>query len=170
MYLPSRSPWLIMLVGIPGCGKSTWAQWYLNELILRDLYLEDPVIISSDKFIEERAKQEGTTYDKVFNDTIKVATSNMYTEKNQAVAHNKNIIWDQTNITTFSRISKLRTIPKEYYKVALVWEPKEEYLNHKTERPDKHIPKEVLWDMYHRYQPPLLTEGFNQIIFHDGSF
>lgn len=170
MYLPSGSPWLIMLVGIPGCGKSTWSRWYTNELILRDLDKEVPVVISSDKFIEMNAKMDGKTYNEVFSKYIKNATNSMYTQRNQAVAESKNIIWDQTNITTSSRISKLRSIPKEYYKVALVWEPKPEYLNHKTERPDKHIPKEVLWDMYQKYQPPLLTEGFNQIIIHNGSF
>lgn len=170
MYLPPKFPWLIMLVGIPGCGKSTWAQWYLNELVLRDLEGEIPEVVSSDKFIEEEAKREGVTYDHVFKDMIKGATASMYKARDQAVAAKRNIIWDQTNITSQSRMSKLKSIPDSYYKVALCWEPLEKYLNHKTERPDKHIPKEVIWNMYQQYSPPRISEGFNQVIIHDGSF
>ena len=150
----------IMFVGVPCSGKSTFIR---DCMPLPDS--EDWVIISTDNIIEERAKAQGKTYSEIFDAEIKSATTEMNLRVQQAVKDNKNIWWDQTNITASSRKKKLSQIPKSYHKIAvLVEEQLNVILERNNNRPGKVIPEKVIRDMFNNLEVPSLSEGFDCVV------
>jgi predicted kinase len=53
-------PTLYVLVGVPGSGKSTW--------IAQQDWARDCAVVSTDNFVEDYAKQVGSSYSEVFDD------------------------------------------------------------------------------------------------------
>ena len=153
-------PTLIMLVGLPGTGKSTW--------IRESGFWARPVtmILSTDNYIETVAFGEDKTYSEVFPMAIKAAEKNLEEGLEYAIQTNMNIVWDQTNLSVASRKKKLRKIPAHYRKVAKVFLPTDEHeawLN-SPERTGKVIPKNVLDSMRATFQMPTVDEGFDEVI------
>lgn len=151
-------PTLYMLIGIPGSGKSTWIQ---NQ----NFNLNDTVIVSTDNIIEERAAVKGMTYSDVFQDEIKSATAEMNQILQNAVANNKDIVWDQTNLTAKTRRPKLMKFPTEYEKVAVFFAtPDDVELQRRLgNRVGKVIPANVVLAMKSQLQLPHVDEGFDRI-------
>lgn len=150
---------LVMFVGLPGCGKSSYRHNVLKNLVA--------VVLSSDDYIEEMSFNEGKTYSEGFKTYIKEATDNLNEELKWAIENNKNILWDQTNLTRNVRLSKLRNIPKNYYKKCIVFEPFKSLTDWKSvlaNRPDKKIPNDVLLVMKNAFQMPSLDEGWDEIV------
>ena len=150
-----------MLVGVPGSGKSTW----LSNNHYHDL--PNVMILSTDAYIESIAADEGKTYAEVFPDLIKEAEKNLYQRLNIAIEHKMDIIWDQTNLTRKTRMNKLRHIPQDYFRIAMVFptpEPKThtEWLNSEA-RVGKTIPDYIIHSMIENFEVPTLGEGFNKI-------
>lgn len=155
-----RQPELIMLVGLPGTGKSTW--------IAESGYWErtDTMILSTDNFIESVAAGEGKTYSEVFPIAIKQAEKNLEEALDYAIQRKMDIIWDQTNLSVASRRKKLQKIPSYYHKVAMVFSPTENHdawLNSPS-RVGKVIPNNVLSSMRATFQMPSVEEGFDEIL------
>ena len=155
-------PKLIMMSGIPTSGKSTYVQ---NGIDYSELSDEGFTYLSTDNYIQEKAKKEGLTYDEIFDYTIKEATEEMYKLLEFAIQSKMNVIWDQTNLTVKSRRKKLKRIPKDYEKVAVYRKiPLETAMLRNPERPGKVIPPNTLRDMHRVFQPPTLDEGFDKVI------
>jgi predicted kinase len=153
MYIPE----LVMLVGIPCSGKST----YVNKL--RDYeYWKDAVVLSTDNYIEEQAKRLGMTYNEVFQDCIDEATRQLEMSFVRAKEEGKRIIWDQTNLSIKTRKKKLTKVPS-IYKRTVVWfqVDLEEALKRNGTREGKFIPESILKRMYHQFEVPTLEEGFD---------
>ena len=153
MYIPE----LVMLVGIPCSGKST----YVNKL--RDYeYWKDAVVLSTDNYIEEQAKRLGMTYNEVFQDCIDEATRQLEMSFVRAKEDGKRIIWDQTNLSIKTRKKKLTKVPS-IYKRTVVWfqVDLEEALKRNGTREGKFIPESILKRMYHQFEVPTLEEGFD---------
>lgn len=156
-------PTLIMLVGLPGTGKSTW----IRDQGFWDRWdSADTMVLSTDNFIESVASGEGKTYSEVFPMAIKAAEKNLEEGLEYAIQTDMNIVWDQTNLSVSSRKKKLRKIPAHYRKVAKVFLPTDEHeawLN-SPERAGKVIPKNVLDSMQATFQMPTVDEGFDEVI------
>ena len=153
MYIPE----IVMLVGIPCSGKST----YVNKL--RDYeYWENAVVLSTDNYIEEQAKRLGMTYNEVFQDCIDEATRQLEMSFVRAKDEGKKIIWDQTNLSIKTRKKKLIKVPS-IYKRTVVWfqVDLEEALKRNKTREGKFIPESILKRMYHQFEVPTLEEGFD---------
>jgi len=150
-------PTLYMLIGVPASGKSTW-------LAKQDL--SNASVLSTDNYIEAAAKTFGKTYNDVFKDEIKNATSNMDILLIDAIAMNDDIYWDQTNLTIKSRKGKLMRIPDGYRKVAVVFPTpdKKEWERRLNSRPGKTIPKNILANMVNSLEMPDKSEGFDEIV------
>lgn len=146
----------IILVCGPACsGKSTWIQNHNQENLS---------ILSTDSFIEEQAKQLNTTYDMVWENSIRSAVLHLATQLRESVERKDSFIVDQTNLTVKSRRKKLH-LCKDYYKIAVYFEiPLEELLLRNTQRPGKIIPKITLENMVSSYCRPYKEEGFDLII------
>lgn len=102
----SKSPVVVLTVGIPGCGKSTLVKRIVNEL---DFHL-----VSSDQIIDEHAQKIGSHYDKIFKEYTNVATHLMWRRFHSFINDGKNIILDRTNLTIDSRKHVFDQIPFSY--------------------------------------------------------
>ena len=144
------------LVGVPGSGKSTWAnsqEWFL-----------ECECISTDKFVDEYAKNVGKTYNEVFKEFMSTAVDMMAADVVQARTAGKDIIWDQTSTTVESRKKKFRML-RDYEHIAVVFKTPDadELARRLGSRPGKNIPYEVMTSMIKNWQEPTLDEGFAEI-------
>ena len=148
-------PRLYMLVGVPGSGKSTWIRSRNH----------DAVIASTDDKIEAAAAAQGLTYDAVFESEFKAANAALREDVKQAVKDQRDIIWDQTNLTAKSRRSKLGQVPKHYERIALYFPTPdgEELARRLASRVGKTIPVHVMASMIASLEPPVPSEGFDEI-------
>ena len=151
-------PTMYMLIGVPASGKSTW----------REKYKGDALIISTDDLIEAYAADHGMTYNEVFKEQIKIATEVVKVEVQKAFAADKDVIWDQTNITKKSRASKLAMVPEHYRKTAVFFATplEEEWQRRLNSRPGKSIPAYILDSMVEMLEMPELDEGWHIIEYH----
>jgi hypothetical protein len=69
-------PTVYVLVGVPGSGKSTW--------IKNQDWAQDCVVVSTDDFVEDYAKEVGSTYSEVFDDYMPTAVKLMADQVVQA--------------------------------------------------------------------------------------
>lgn len=149
-------PTFYMLIGVPASGKSTW----------RKQHAGNAVIVSTDDIIDNMAAKQDKTYDQVFKDAIKSAGQIADQQARAAFADDRDVVWDQTNLTRKSRAAKLAMVPKHYKKVA-VYFPTPHPDIHKTRldsRPGKTIPDYVLSSMIKSIERPSKDEGFDQIV------
>lgn len=158
--MTTDNPTLYMLIGVPGSGKSTW---------IKSHDWDNTVIISTDDIIDRRAAQQGKTYSDVFQSEIKSASAEMEQNLKQAIKADKNIIWDQTNLTPNARRAKLAKVPSKYKKVAVFFKtPSDAILyNRLTKRATdsgKHIPRNIVMGMMSQLTPPSTDEGFDEIV------
>ena len=147
---------LYMLVGIPGSGKSTWAN--------NQSWAKNCVYLSSDKLIEEYATSVGKTYNEVFNEYVKTATQLLTKRAITANVSETDAIWDQTNMSIKSRKDKLKLFPC-YKKIAVVFSKPDdaELARRLANRPGKHISDNVITSMINNFQMPTTEEGFDEI-------
>lgn len=157
---------LIMMCGIPCAGKST----YIRRGTENSDYFDEYVILSTDNYIEEYAASVGKTYNEVFDESIKDATTKMYQDLDLAIQRGKSIIWDQTNLSKKSRRQKLKKIPDTYNKTAVILPiTLEEAFVRNSQRANKFVPRSVIHRMYHQFEMPTEDEGFDVIMTHDGT-
>lgn len=155
-------PEAYMLIGVPGAGKSTWAEPFL---LRKDAFK----LISSDAYIERIAASMGKTYGDIFKATIGEATKWMEDQLNEAVSKANNLIWDQTNLTLKSRRQKLNRLMDAGYAVtAVAFEcPAAELERRRLERAaktGKDIPPSIIESMTSQYVRPTRLEGFTKVI------
>jgi len=149
-----------MMVGVPASGKST---------LVEKLRSAGAKVVSSDAIIEGIAKGAETTYDDVFDHSIKYAGT---LSKHMAAKHFKagqDVVSDQTNLSKKSRAPKLAMVPKNYKKIAINVNtpPHEEHMKRLSSRPGKTIPEHVMKNFTASYQEPTHDEGFDEIHHYD---
>jgi predicted kinase len=151
-------PKCYQLIGVPGSGKSTW--------VSNQEWAKDCIVVSTDEFVEDYAREVGSTYSEVFDDYMPKAVSLMADKVKWAREAGKDIIWDQTSTTIKSRERKFRMLPN-YEHIAVVFKtPETDELNRRlSSRPGKVIPLEVIKNMLDNYEVPDNAEGFAEIWF-----
>lgn len=149
-------PKLYVLVGVPGSGKSTWAN--------NQTWAEDCVIVSTDNHVQKYAESVGKTYNDVFKDYMPTAVELMADDVVAARKAGKDIIWDQTSLNVKSRRRKFAMLP-DYYAIAVVFKtPDNEELNRRlSSRPGKNIPESTISSMIDSFVMPSKEEGFREI-------
>lgn len=154
---------IIMLVGVPAAGKSTW---------IEKEFQGECVVISTDNIVEEIAEAAGKTYNDVWANNIKAAERIMWEEFDRAVETKQYpIVIDRTNLNPKSRkkfFDRLTNFHKNHgYEIEAVVFPtpeKEEWERRLNSRPGKTIPQSVLDSMAQSMQQPTLSEGFSKVI------
>jgi len=154
-------PQAIMLIGVPGSDKSTWAEPYITERGFQ--------LVSTDAYIEFAAKLMGKTYGDIFKTTIGAATKVMEDELNRAFTYHQNLIWDQTNLSMKSRRTKLNRLLDAGYEVtAVAFEipTKELELRRKARElsTGKTVAANICETMGKTYQRPTRHEGFVRVL------
>ena len=144
-----KSPLLIVMVGLPGSGKSFIAK-QLAEVN------DDIVIVSSDAIREEfyGDANDQSHNDKVFRIVNKRLKEGLIAEKK--------VILDATNISKKRRKALLRDLkyPKS---MAIVMAVPEYICKERDEERDRHVGPDVINRMMKNWCPPHYSEGFNFI-------
>jgi predicted kinase len=151
---------IILLVGLPGSGKSTWVKKFILDN-------PDYIVVSTDDIIENYAKSVGKTYSEVFDEYM----SNAEVEYNIKLATNlregKSIIVDRTNLYVKSRRKILSKVPKDYRKISIIFNTHideiQKRLAVREKSTGKIIPDYIFSSMTKGYQEPVLSEGFDDI-------
>lgn len=159
------NPTLYMLIGLPASGKSSWREDFLDKKHADGEPWYDYEILSTDDWVEKEARLMGSTYSETWPKYIGTASKILNELCGIAVERNANIIWDQTNLTLSSRAKKLKQIPSNYHKIAVVFKkPDDEEYNRRLEnRPGKTIDKALIENMVKTYECPYFDEGFDEI-------
>lgn len=144
------------LIGVPGSGKSTW--------INSQEWAKDMPVISTDRFIEAYAKEQGKTYSEVFDEWMPKAVKLMANQAAICQANKLDVIWDQTSTTIASRKRKFASLP-DYDHIAVVFRTpeKDELERRLASRPGKEIPANVMRSMIDGFDMPTEDEGFIEI-------
>lgn len=141
-------PTLIMLCGIPGSGKTTYAKKFKNDYT---------IYLSSDSIREALYGDE----------SIQGNPSEVFAlMQNRAIdLLNKgyDVIYDATNITRKDRAGIIAKCPKfVQIECHIVWAPIETCIERDTAR-ERTVGKEVINRMLKRFQAPYYDEGIDQI-------
>ncbi len=151
-------PTFIMLIGLPGAGKTTYAI---------DMY-PNFVILSSDTIIDTMANIVNKKYSDIYKHISGSAVAITEHQLKLASYAKENIVLDQCNLNPRARARKLNLLNNrdKYHKIAIYFDIPENILNlrlHKREQSGKIIPKSVMDNMRSSIKPPTLHEGFDQV-------
>ena len=143
-------PKLIMMIGIPGSGKSAEA-----ELIAKE---HNAVIHASDKLREELFQDINHQKDNGI----------LFTELHKRIIRDLklglNVVYDATNINAKKRMSFLRTIRNiKCEKIGIIMATPYEQCLKNNENRERSIPEEVIKRMYLNFETPYYYEGFDEI-------
>ena len=143
-------PKLIMLVGIPGSGKTTYAKEYTQ--------IHSNVIhLSSDSVRSELYGDESTQGDpaKVFGLMQKRAVD--------AIRSGKSVLYDATNMTRKDRAGIIAACPRHaQIEAHVIWAPIETCIERDANR-ERTVGRIVIDKMLKRFQAPYYDEGFDDI-------
>lgn len=159
------SPAYIVMVGVPGCGKSTF-----REKMLEAGFIHSPVYVAStDDIIDREAAKRGISYSDAFHKLNQKAIKREMEEGiEKAILQRHTVIHDQTNMSRKSRSSKLKAVPDSYFKICLNFTVDDRELQRRLDErgrlTGKVIPPFILKSMFNNYDPPIKEEGFNLII------
>lgn len=160
-------PKCIMLVGLPGVGKSTWLT---NNT---DLFEQSPAprIVSSDFYIEECARILGAMYYQIFPHIIGFAERAFENDIDTLAFNGYDLIIDRTNLHKKARreiMGRIMKNAKEPYQFeAIVFKTPDErtHMDRLASSFGKYIPKDTMNNMKRIYTPPTNDEGFTNIRF-----
>lgn len=146
MYRPK----LILLVGPPGCGKSTYAKKYIAEH-------SNTVHLSSDKIRAELYGDESIQTDpgRVF--------ALMQSRAVDVLNNWNSVLYDATNMTRKDRAGIIAACPK-FVKIEahIIWTPIETCIERDAAR-ERNVGKDVIDRMLKRFQAPYYDEGIDEI-------
>ena len=143
-------PSLILLVGIPGSGKTTYAEKYVKEH-------PNTIHISSDQI---RAELWGNAATQGDNNEV---FSLMQSRTIEALNNGQSVVYDATNITRKDRSYIIALCPK-FVKIEchIIWAPIETCIERDAAR-ERTVGKEVIDRMLKRFQPVWFDEGIEEI-------
>lgn len=143
-----EKPILIVLCGLQGSGKSTYAR---EHKTMAEVVSSDEIRIENNNNISN---------DKVFKE--------FYSRINYFLAHGKNVIADATNITIKSRKTFFQEIKIDCYKKIIIFNTPIEVCRERIiQRNEKGIqppvPIDVLLRYYKNFEIPFYEEGWDEI-------
>ena len=143
-------PSLILLVGIPGSGKTTYAETYNR--------VRPNIHLSSDLIRKELWGNEATQGDN--NEVFSLMQSRAI----EALNNGKTVVYDATNITRKDRSYIISLCPK-FVKIEchIIWAPIETCIERDAAR-ERTVGKEVINRMLKRFQAPWYDEGIDKIV------
>lgn len=146
---------LIMLIGLPGSGKSTYAKEYLSD------HVERTVWCSSDSIRKELYGDE----------TIQGNASTVFSRLHDKVAHylrtGYDVIYDATNVNRKSRKTVIAIAKSIGAKVrgVIVWATPSECITRDAAR-DRTVGSHVIDKFIRRWESPYFDEGFDSLSVH----
>ena len=143
-------PTLILLCGIPGSGKSTYAEKYIKTH-------PNTVHLSSDRIRAELWGNEATQGDN--NEVFSL----MQFRAIEALNNYQSVVYDATNVTRKDRSCIIALCPK-FAKIEchIIWAPIETCIERDAAR-ERTVGKAVIDRMLKRFQAPYYDEGIDDI-------
>lgn len=140
---------LIMMVGIPASGKTTYAKTLAERT--------GAVWLSSDDI---RKEFDITKYDA---ESTKFVFGVLHERMTQALSEGKNVIHDATNVKRWDRAKALNAVPRGTHCEAVIMAtPVDVCLERNRKRADS-VPDYVIEKMVKNFQVPVIGEGFDSI-------
>lgn len=142
-------PKFIMLIGLPGAGKTCMAQAFSSHY--------NAIILSSDAIRKELYGDESIqgTHDEVFGLMNRRAVENL--------KNGTSVIYDATNLRRKNRKHLLSTLPKDCFKKAyIIWARYETCLLNDEKR-TRSVGKNIIDKMIRNFQVPYYDEGWDYI-------
>ena len=156
-------PNLYVMVGLPGSGKSYWA----NKLYIDNEQLYEPtIILSSDAY---RKKLYGDESDQTHNDKVFNA---LYSDMRKHLLNGKSVIFDATNTTLKARrriFNEIRGVKDINHIIAYVICPPIEKCYEQNNMRERKVKNYVIAKFYRSFQFPQKFEGFDMIWVNDGN-
>lgn len=153
----SSQPVVIMLVGLPCSGKSTWTRAHLPKMVR----------ISTDDHVLERSQATGIDYQEGLQKFYQEAEIKARLAMSDAIAANQDVVIDQANLTRSSRANKLAVFPAHYARIACFFEvPVEIAIERNAIRKNKGghwVPEAVIREMAERLEAPF-EPVFDEVI------
>ncbi len=153
---------LIILIGVPASGKSTYLKKHLHEYNLPYIASTDNIIISLHPEL---------TYNEAYSiesKNFKKLNRLMVQGMEDAIFEGRDVIVDRTNMKPKIRKKYLAMVDDTYEKIAIVFSvDKKDFLERNKVRMElegKNIPLKVYEEMSSAYTAPTKEEGFNKII------
>ena len=142
---------LIFLVGLPGSGKSTYAEKYLSASC---------EILSSDKLRKELLKDVNNQKHNFF------IFNTLYKRARKFLKQGKDVVIDATNVDFLERVKNLKRFEDlNIKKVAIVFKtPFEECVKRDVMR-KRTVGEDVIKHFQAKFIIPTKEEGFDEIIF-----
>ena len=150
----SDSPLMIMMCGLPGSGKSTYAQ----SVLVATPSIEKPVIHSSDALRKEMFGDEATQGDnqKLFRE--------LHSRIKSDLLSGKDVIYDATNIKKKERIEFLKQLSKiKCFPICIVIVADLRMCISRNNDRARKVPVDVIVRMRNNWTPPHYSEGFGYI-------
>ncbi|WP_162356890.1 ATP-binding protein [Metabacillus mangrovi] len=139
-----------MMIGLPGSGKSTYAEKLAKEI--------DAVVFSSDLLREELL---GDVQDQSRNDFI---FEELHKRINLHLADGGNVIYDATNTNRKRRKHLINHVIKCEVKHAYYVNEHYETVLQRNNQRERKVSKTVIDKMYKAMQIPFVNEGWNEVI------
>lgn len=144
-----KKPTLYFLVGLPGAGKSTWAEY--NKGVL------NTVIHSSDAIREEL----GDVNDQSKNELV---FATLHKRVKEDLLNGKNVLYDSTGLKRKNRkhfLRMIKDIPCE--KICVLFATPYECCFKNNQLRERKVPDDVITRMYKSFEIPCKQEGFDEI-------
>lgn len=144
-------PSLILLVGVPGSGKTDYAKKYIRKH-------PNTIHLSSDLIRKELWGDEATQGDN--NEVFSLMQSRAV----EALNNGQSVVYDATNVTRKDRSYIIALCPK-FVKIEchIIWAPIETCIERDAAR-ERTVGKAVIDKMLKRFQAPYYDEGIDEII------
>jgi predicted kinase len=155
-----EKPYVIILIGPPLVGKSTW----IKNNFASD---EEVEVISRDEIVMN--EYGSMDYDEAFRNVDQKQVNKILEYKLiDANLHRRNVVVDMTNMTSKRRRHTLSYFDQDYTKVAIIFpilEIEELMIRNKKRKEieNKSIPEQVVRNMIASYQPVRSDEGFDRV-------
>ena len=153
-----KEPFVIILIGPPLSGKSTW---------IRENFPTTEVISRDETVMEVYGSRN---YTEAFNNVDQKEVDRVLTQKFlDANTTKKSVIVDMTHMASKRRKQNLNYFSNDYYKLGVIFpilsDDEYERRNQKRiEEENKDLPMKIVKSMISSYQPITPDEGFNKVI------
>ena len=148
-----NKPFLIVTVGLPGSGKST----YYNTPIIKNYY----TLVSSDAI---RQEVFGDINDQTHNNEV---FEIMLKRTADALNEGKSVYYDATNLSSRRRTNLLKTLKQkvkvEFGTNALIFAPDFAICCERNSKRDRVVPQHAMKRMLRSFEPPYYNEGWDSI-------
>ena len=158
-------PLLVVLVGLPGSGKSTAAGRLASAIRSQGRACE---IVGTDAYLEAEAARRSLPYATIFAkaEQRNLANDFMWKQAKAAIRSRISVVWDQTNLTVSARRQRLRLFPTNYLRIAAVMPTADDeaWERNLARGPGRAVPESVFQRMRAEFRRPSRDEGFRMFI------